>query len=95
MTDEQQIRALMKAGLDEQPCSARVSTVLGKARRQVGQRDTISFALIRIWAALARLVAPLFAAFDRRQAAAIHKHSARRNIPRREIAENNKGEIHD
>jgi hypothetical protein len=92
MTDEQEIRELMKAGLDEQPSSARLSTVLGKARRQAGQRDTISFALIRIWAVLARLLAPLFAAFDRRQAAAIHKHSARRKIPRRTIAENDKGE---
>jgi len=92
MSDEQEIRELMKTGLDDRSSSARVSTVLVRARRQAGQRDTISFALIRIWAVLARLLAPFFAAFNRRQAAAIHKHSARRNIPRRPIAENDKGE---
>jgi|GEM_PF-4255252 len=81
MTDEQKIRRLMQAGIDAEQPTKRVSTVLGKVRRQTGQRDTISFALFRIWAVLARLLAPLFAAFGEQQAKAIHQTNTSRKDP--------------
>lgn len=92
MSDEQEIRRLMKAGMDDPQTPARVSTVLSKARRQVGQRDTISFAMVRIWAVLARLLAPLFAAFSERQAGAIHQHSRRRVNPPHNKTQQEEGE---
>jgi hypothetical protein len=33
--------------------------------------------MVRIWAVLARLLAPLFAAFGEKQARALHQHTAR------------------
>ncbi len=55
MSSEEDIRRLMKAGIEEDGSRKRVASALGKARRQVGQRDTLAFAMVRIWAVLARL----------------------------------------
>lgn len=84
MENEEDVRRLLNAGLNDETSSSRVSTALGRARRQVGQRDTLTFALVRIWAVLARLLAPVFATVSERQARALHKHGASsRSLPRR------------
>ncbi len=92
MTDEQKIRRLMQTGMGAEQPTKRVSTVLGKARRQTGQRDTISFVLVRIWAVLARLLAPLFAAFGEQQAKAIHQTITSRKDPAHLETEQQEGE---
>ncbi len=75
MRNEQDIRRLMQAGLDEEASPTRTRLAVSRARRQVGQRDTLAFALVRIWAALARLLAPLFARLHEKQASAMHARS--------------------
>jgi hypothetical protein len=70
MRNEQEIRRLMKSGLDAGDEPSRSLTAVSRARRQVGQRDTLAFALVRIWAVLAKLLAPLFAFLGERQAEA-------------------------
>ena len=75
MQNEQEIRRLMKSGMDAEPASPRTRLAVSRARRQVGQRDTLAFALVRIWAALARLLAPFFARFGEHQASAVYKHA--------------------
>ena len=42
-----------------------------RARRQVGNRDTIVFAFVRIWAVLAKILAPFFAVFGTKHAHAV------------------------
>ena len=76
MQNEQDIRRLMQTGLDSEKEAGRTRLVVSRARRQVGQRDTLAFALVRIWAALARLLAPVFARFGEVQARAVHPNSA-------------------
>ncbi|MCH9696288.1 MAG: hypothetical protein K0U72_17365 [Gammaproteobacteria bacterium] len=76
MRSEQDIRRLMRSGMEQETGPRRAMVAVGRARRQVGQRDSLAFALVRIWAVLARLLAPLFAAFSERQAQAIHQHSS-------------------
>ena len=75
MRNENKIRRLMQTGMDGDDSPSRALTAVSQARRQTGQRDTLAFALVRIWAALARLLAPLFAAFGEKQARAIHEHT--------------------
>ena len=75
MQNEQEIERLMKSGMDVDATSSRTRVAVSRARRQVGQRDTLSFALVRIWAALARLLAPFFARFGEHQAKAVYKHA--------------------
>ncbi len=70
MRNEQDIRRLMQTGLYAGGRSSRSLTAVSRARRQVGQRDTLAFALVRIWAVLAKLLAPLFAFLGERQAEA-------------------------
>lgn len=95
MSSEDDIRRLMKAGIEEGGSRKRVATALGRARRQVGQRDTIAFAMVNIWTVLARLIAPIFAAISVRQAAAIHQHSAGRKGPAENTTPQVKGESDD
>ncbi len=81
MQDEQEIRRLMNSGMEPPEASRRTRSAVSRARRQVGQRDTLSFALVRIWAALARLLAPVFARFGEHQAQAVHRRT--RTAPQR------------
>lgn len=46
------------------------SMVLRRARSQTGQRDVLLFVLVKIWAALAKVVAPFFAFLGEKQAEA-------------------------
>lgn len=67
-TDNDDIRALLQAApspSDEQPD---LSSTLRRVRANVAQRDTLVFALVRIWSALAALLAPIFAALATQQA---------------------------
>ena len=79
MTDkhkEKNVRRLMQAGMDDEARSSRPLKAVSRARREVGQRDTLAFALVRIWAALARLLAPLFAFFGEKQARTIYQNTS-------------------
>ena len=93
MRNDQEIRRIMRSGMDEESPSARHLTAISRARRQVGQRDTLAFAMGKIWSVLAKLLAPLFAAFASRQAAAIYQSSGgRRAIPAKNNNEQKPGE---
>ncbi len=70
MRNDQEIRRFMQTGLEDDSRPSRSLRAVSRARRQVGQRDTLAFALVRIWAVLARLLAPLFAFLGERQAEA-------------------------
>ena len=87
MRNEQQIRRLMQTGMDEPGDRSRTALAVSRARRQVGQRDTLTFALFRIWAALERMLAPFFALLGEQQAQASWQQSGRR-APRRSTKDN-------
>ncbi len=78
MRKEQEIRRLMQTGMNETDKPSRALSAVSRARRQVGQRDSIAFALVGIWAVLARLLAPVFAFFSEKQAQTIYQQSARK-----------------
>ena len=73
MRNEQEIRRLMQAGMQREEPTPRTLAAVSRARQQVGQRDTLSFALVKIWAAFARMLAPLFARFGEHQAKAVYE----------------------
>ena len=62
---EQEIRRLMQAGMgdDDKLMLSRKAVV--RVRQRVGERDTLAFALVRIWAALARLLSTFFRSLRR------------------------------
>ncbi len=74
--NEKDIRRLMQTGMDDETRSSRPLSAISRARRQTGQRDTLAFALVRIWAVLARLLAPLFAFFGEKQARTIYQNTS-------------------
>jgi len=80
MRNEKEIRQLMQTGMEVEATRTRALRAVSLARRQVGQRDTMGFALFRIWAVLARLLAPLFAFFGERQAQTIYRHQSSRPV---------------
>jgi len=81
MRNEQKIREIMQTGMQEEGTRTRALRAVSRARRQVGQQDTISFALFRIWAVLARLLAPFFAFLGERQAQVMYRQGAARAVP--------------
>ena len=89
MRNENEIRQLMRSGMKAEGSRTRALRAVSRARREVGQRDTLGFALFRLWAVLARLLAPFFAFFGERQAQTIYKTQiGRRNT----TGSDNKGE---
>lgn len=80
-TDDQDIKQLLQSGVDEQEQISPLSRALKRARANVAQRDTLSFAVVRMWTALAALLAPLFAALAKSQAQALHGRRPPRNKP--------------
>ena len=92
MNDEEQIRVFMRTGLDEASTPSRTSKALSRVRRMVGQRDSIGFVLVRIWAALARILAALFAILGEKQARVEYLTAASQ---RRNSESDNQGEKHD
>ena len=91
MRNDQEIRRFMQTGLEEDARPSRSLLAVSRARRQVGQRDTLAFALVRIWAVLARLLAPLFAFLGERQAEAQWRTGAAGRSKNTDVA----GEIDD
>ncbi len=47
---------------------ARLQRVMRRVRANVGQRDSLLFAVVKFWATIAEMVAPLFAQFAERRA---------------------------
>ena len=74
--NEEQIRRLMQTGMDTDERPSRALSAVSRARRQVGQRDTLAFALVRVWSVLARLLAPVFAFLGEKQAQTGYQQSA-------------------
>ena len=68
MNENDDLRLLLKGGGETASDQRRTRLTLSRARRQIGQRDTFAFALVKIWAVLAKLVAPFFANIAERQA---------------------------
>ena len=64
------IRALLQAPPAPSNGQPDLSRTLRRVRANVAQRDTLIFALVRIWSALAALLAPVFAALATSQARA-------------------------
>ena len=68
-SNETQLRDLL-AVPDDSPdaAQARVARSMKRVYSGIGQRDAMMFAIVRVWLALANLVAPFFAAAARRKA---------------------------
>lgn len=81
MRNEQDIRRLMQEGMDDDESPSRALSAVSRARRQVGQRDTLAFALVDIWSVLAGLLAPVLAFVGRKQAETLYQQSAGRIGP--------------
>ena len=79
--DDQDIKQLLQTRVDEQEQISPLARALKQARANVAQRDTLAFAVVRMWTALAALLAPLFAAFAKSQAQALHGRRPPRNKP--------------
>ena len=59
MADLDDLNSLFKS--EEKPENDSIESVLKKTQTQVGQNDTLSFALVKIWVTMAELFAPMFA----------------------------------
>ncbi|MEM7278300.1 MAG: hypothetical protein AAF385_09255 [Pseudomonadota bacterium] len=66
---ETEIRRLMAVQPDDESKNTRLSQVLKRTRAGVGQRDSILFAVVKIWTTIAEMLAPIFAQFAERKAA--------------------------
>ena len=65
------LRQLLKGETSAGHDRRRTSKALNRARRNVVQRDSLTFVVVKLWATLARLLAPFFAAFGEKQAQAM------------------------
>ena len=59
MADLDDLNSLFKS--EEKPENDSIESVLKKTQTQVGQNDTLSFALVKIWVTMAEPFAPMFA----------------------------------
>lgn len=76
-THHDEIRELLQADQLEQntPDDNRiVAGAMHRVRAAVAQKDTLTFALVKVWTVLAQLLAPLFA-----RLAVTHARATRRN----------------
>ena len=73
MNENDDIRQILNGDQLPKNDPDRTRKVMNRARRQVGQRDTLTFALVKVWATLARLLAPFFAAVGEGQARALQR----------------------
>ena len=73
MTDEKddKISALFAAAQepDDDASSDRLARAMKRVRASVGQRDSLLFAFVKIWTAIAEMLAPIFAQLGERRAA--------------------------
>ena len=67
-TDNDDIRALLQDAPGPTTGPPDLSKTLRRVRANVAQRDTLLFALVRVWSVLAALLAPIFAALATQQA---------------------------
>ena len=76
--DELRVRQLL--GSNGQPPGRKKLTkaVMRRARSRAGQRDVMVFALVKIWAAFAKVVAPFFAFLGAKQAEAGRQGSSKK-----------------
>ncbi len=51
-----------------------IAGAMQKARSTVGQRDALTFALVRVWTVLAEMLAPLFAHLAVMQSSSVRAH---------------------
>ncbi len=65
--ENERLRSKLAVPPDSGADDLRVIRAVRRARAAVGQRDTVLFALVRIWASLAQILAPLFARLARMQ----------------------------
>ena len=72
-TETERLRSKLAVPPDSGADDLRVTRAVRRARAAVGQRDTVLFALVRIWASLAQILAPLFARLARMQQASGQK----------------------
>lgn len=69
-----QIEALMQSpdqpdtDLPDTHENVRLERVMRRVRANVGQRDSLLFAVVKFWSAIAEMVAPIFAQFSERRA---------------------------
>ncbi len=77
MDNDNDIRQLLGGEELTTPNPDRTRKTMNRARRQVGQRDTLTFALVKVWATLAKLLAPFFAVVGEKQAQATQQSQAR------------------
>ena len=68
MEEDDRIRELLKVTPSPESRNPLTDKVLRRARAGVGQRDTLLFAIVRIWTVIAELLAPVFAQLAERQA---------------------------
>lgn len=68
MEDEDQIRKLLRVTPPTGTKTPLTDKVIRRARAGVGQRDTLLFAIVRIWTVVAELLAPIFAQLAARHA---------------------------
>ncbi|MEM8983314.1 MAG: hypothetical protein AAGC71_09820 [Pseudomonadota bacterium] len=68
--DDTRIKALFDAAPppDADPEHDPLDRVMPRVRAGVGQRDTLLFAIVRIWTAIAEMLAPVFAQLGERRA---------------------------
>lgn len=61
---DQQLKALFSADLaDQDKKNDHVRTAISRTRFNVAKKDAVSFSLVKIWIAIAEMLAPLFAHF--------------------------------
>jgi hypothetical protein len=65
---EKQIKDLLKVDTQDEVAPKRVDDLMRRVRAGIGQRDTLLFALVRIWTVIVRLLAPVFARLAVRKA---------------------------
>jgi len=80
--DDEKIRQLLKVQPPGGTKTGLTDKVMRRTRAGVGQRDTLLFAIVRIWKVIAELLAPLFAQLAVRQATLAAGRSSNDSTPK-------------
>lgn len=65
---ERQLKELLRVENGDKEAADRLAKNLSQVRAGVGARDTLVFAIVRIWTVIAQLLAPVFAMLAVRKA---------------------------